>query len=93
VVAGAHLDDDNGNSSGSAYVFTSLAGQEPLPDIKANGSDGPLTVTQADNLIIEVALDPGIYTGYPADWWVLADTPFGWYYYDRVSWKPGQFVT
>jgi hypothetical protein len=24
VVAGAHLDDDNGNSSGSAYVFAAI---------------------------------------------------------------------
>jgi hypothetical protein len=93
VVAGAHLDDDNGNSSGSAYVFTVSGGQEPVPDIKANGSDGPLTITQFDNLIIEIALDPGIYTGYPADWWVLADTPFGWYYYDLNNWRWGQSVT
>jgi hypothetical protein len=93
VVAGAHLDDDNGNSSGSAYVFTSSEGQEPIPDVKANGSDGPLTIAQLDSLIIEIELDPGIYTDYRADWWVLADTPMGWHYYDLINWKWGQFVT
>ena len=94
VIAGAHLDDDNGTSSGSAYVFATSGEQEPLPDIKANGSDGPLTITQLDTLIIEIELYPGHYSGYPADWWVLADTSFGWYYYHLSSgWLPGQKVT
>jgi photosystem II stability/assembly factor-like uncharacterized protein len=65
-----------------------------LPDIKANGSDGPLTITHFDNLVIEVALDPLYYPGSPADWWVLAETPFGWYYYHLSSgWLPGRQVT
>ena len=93
VITGAHLDDDNDNSSGSAYVFTASGGQEPLPVIRANGSDGPLTITQFDTLMIEIALDPGIYTGFHTDWWVLADTPFGWYYYDLIKWEWGKSVT
>ena len=30
-----------------------------------------------------------------ADWWLLANTPFGWYYYDysATNWKPGKIVT
>ena len=48
------------------------------PDIKANGSDGP--VTPIDDLSITVALDSGGSTGTPADWWILASTPFGWIY-------------
>ncbi len=73
-----------------------LTGQiDPIPYIKANGSDGPISITTADNLSVKVALDSGSYGGDNADWWLLADTPFGWYYYDinSNSWLPGQTVT
>ena len=65
----------------------------PVPDVKANGSDGPVTITQLDNLCVTVTLDPGIYSGVQADWWVLANTPFGWYYYNLNGWRPGISVT
>jgi hypothetical protein len=61
------------------------------PDIKANGSDGPISITTEDNLSITIELDPGNYPGVPADWWVVADAPFGWYHYDNTTrkWLPG----
>ena len=64
---------------------------EPLPDIKANGSDGPLEIDPDETLSVTIELNPGIYAGYPVDWWVVADTPFGWYYYDSGTedWLPG----
>ena len=43
----------------------------PVPDIKANGSDEPITPT--DNLSVTVALDPGSRSGENADWWVAAN--------------------
>ncbi len=49
-------------------------------DIKANNSDGP--VTPIDNLSVTVALDPGSLSGENADWWVAANTPLGWFYFD-----------
>jgi hypothetical protein len=52
-----------------------------------------VTITQFDTLIVEIELDPGVYSGYRADWWVLADTPFGWYYYNLINWKWGKSVT
>lgn len=57
----------------------------PLPDIKANGSDDPLTIQHGTNLNVTVALDSGSYDGEDADWWVTAKTPFGryWYTLDR----------
>lgn len=64
------------------------------PDIKANNSDGPINITQNDNLSVTVELDSeGNYA--IADWWVLADTPFDWYYYSLGvgSWVPGFYVT
>jgi len=57
----------------------------PVPDIKANGSDGPVTISTSDTLSITTELDPGIYPGVPADWWCVADTPFGWYFYDDTG--------
>lgn len=53
----------------------------PVPDIKANGSDGPLSISQGDILIITVSLDPGSYDENPADWWVAATSPFGLYWF------------
>jgi murein tripeptide amidase MpaA len=66
----------------------------PILDIQANGLDGFITINQSDNLSITVALDPGAKVGQSADWWALALTPYGWYYYDLSTvWLPGIFVT
>ena len=77
-------------------AFTTAAGAvdtSPVPDIQANGSDGPVTVAPDDTLQVTVSLDPGTSAGVQADWWVLAETPSGWYHYDRTAWKPGRDVT
>ena len=51
------------------------------PDIKANLSDGTVTISQSENLSIIASLNAGTFSGLNADWWVAADTPFGWHYY------------
>ncbi len=53
----------------------------PSPDITANSSDGPITISPSSPLSIAVSLDPGSSVGKPADWWVAAETPFGLYWY------------
>ena len=53
-------------------------GSEPIPDIKANGEDGPVTVSAGDSVSVSVSLDPGAWSGRNADWWVAAHTPFDW---------------
>jgi hypothetical protein len=65
------------------------------PDIKANGSNGPVNITPHDNLVVTVELNPGSHSDEDADWWVAANTPFGRYYYDvgGGSWIPGFSVT
>ena len=70
------------------------AGAE-APDIKANGTDGPIVLLSGENLSITVELLSGTLTGRDADWWALADTPFGWYRYkiNTDSWIPGQSVS
>lgn len=56
-----------------------------VPDIKAKGSDVPVTINQGNLLSVTVTLDPGSRDGEDADWWVAATSPFGlfWFTLDR----------
>jgi hypothetical protein len=56
----------------------------PVPDIKAAGVDGPVEVGSNTSVDITVALDPGDYAGFTAEWWIAAKTDFGWYFYDST---------
>ena len=47
-------------------------------DIKANSSDGPVTISAGDQLSIAISLDSGSYTGASADWYIVVNTPSGW---------------
>ena len=63
-------------------------------DIKANDSDGPITVLPSDPVSIQISLDPGEQAGVNAEWWIVAQTPFGmfWNYYSYIyptGWTPG----
>ena len=81
------------NGANDAFV-TKLKFFESI-DIKANGQDDPLTLNYGTNLTIDISLDPGDDIGDNADWWLLADSPFGWYRYKMASgsWVPGFVVT
>ena len=59
----------------------------PLPDIKVNNSDGPITLDQNDTLTITVSLNNNGITD-NADWWLAAQTPFGLYFYTFYGWRP-----
>ena len=72
------VDFISGNSSG-VVNFGSVGATVPVLDIKANGSDGP--VTPIGDLSITVALDSGC-SASVADWWIIVSTPSGWEYYD-----------
>ncbi len=50
-------------------------------DLKADNSDGPITISTSDVLSVTASLNAGSSSGTNADWWVVAGTPFGWYYY------------
>jgi len=86
--------DNYDNYPGFWYTMEVSDGS-PAPDIKANGSDGPVELSSGDPLSVTISLDPGDYTGYPADWWCVTDAPFGWYYYDgnTGTWLPGFIVS
>jgi hypothetical protein len=71
----------------------------PVPDITANGSDGPISIPEGFALEILVTLNTVDYTGEYADWWILKQTPNPppnkWYYFDLASknWQPGRLPT
>lgn len=56
-----------------------------MPDIKVNGSNGPITLSQSDSLTVTVALDNNDITD-NADWWLAVETPFGLYFYTFDGW-------
>jgi hypothetical protein len=71
---------------------------DPVPDIKANGSDGSVTISQSDIISVTGQLNSGSLEGQDADWWAVARTPFfppdDWYYFDlNLGWLPGFTVT
>jgi len=80
------------NGSGeSAYSDEVVASVGPKPDINANGSDGPISVSRSTPVNITVSLDScGLSNN--ADWWVAyySVNTNTWYYYVYSS---GQWTT
>ena len=63
-------------------MSSSATATGPVPDIKANDSDGDLDINEGDQLSIAVSLNPGSYSGTSADWYLAVDTPLGWLSFD-----------
>jgi hypothetical protein len=67
----------------------------PVPAIRVNGSNGPVTVARGEPLSVEIELAAGNQLGIDADWWALAETqlppPNNWFHFDYAtgSWLPG----
>jgi hypothetical protein len=85
-------DDNDGNGrndeaiSSPIWIKSSPIGPI-LSDIKANATDGPLTVFAQDTLTITIALDNNGNTD-NADWWLAENTPSGLYFYTFTGWTP-----
>jgi hypothetical protein len=61
-------------------------GQSPVPDVKINASDGPVSLNQAeDNVSVSVQLDAAGRID-NADWFVAICTPFGIFFYTLTGW-------
>jgi len=74
--------DDSDDYKGYFNNVRAVRGGVPLspaPDIKANGQDGPITVSSGTPVSITVSLAPGDQKGKPADWWLAYSSPAGWY--------------
>jgi hypothetical protein len=62
------------------------------PDVKANGSDGPVITSPLDALSVTIELNANGMTD-NADWWVVAVTPFGIFSLASGNvWQPGIIV-
>lgn len=61
----------------------------PRPDIRVNGIKEALTVSPDTTVSVTLSLASGTQKGQLADWWVIADTPNGRYYYreDTGTWE------
>jgi hypothetical protein len=76
------------------FVFASFLCSEVFavtitPDIKANGVGGSVEIPKENPVTVTVAVSlDSDYIGVNADWWVAADTPFGWHYFSAstMSW-------
>jgi V8-like Glu-specific endopeptidase len=58
-----------------------------IPDIKANGSDKPVTISEGEMLVLTISLDPGRLEGQLADWWLVAESTLGQFWFElRSGW-------
>ncbi len=72
------------------WSVSGAAGENPSPDIRANGSDGPITVSPSSPVSLTGSLDSGGQAGLNADWWLVEVAPSGIYYFDLTA---GSFVS
>ncbi len=64
-------------------LFYSNAGAaSAVPDIKLNGMDNLTALASTSTLTATIQMDSGDQAGETADWWIVAETPMGWYYYE-----------
>jgi hypothetical protein len=76
------------------FTYGELTPAPAGPDIKANGEDGPVTVSHLTQVSITLDLDPGGRANADADLWVAfaapPDPPANWFSYGISSgWTPG----
>ncbi len=67
-------------------IYYDLGYAPPLPDIKVNGSDGPLTLPFGTVVGSTVALDPKDGIGDPADWWIWITLAYSTYWRTSNGW-------
>lgn len=71
------------------------AGEPALPNIKANGSEGQITISTLDILSVTIAMQANDLSSNNCDWWCAAQTPSDWYSYDYENdqWIEGLYVS
>lgn len=82
--------------SGDDILLTYMPPGHPLPNIKANNQDGPITVSFGSPVTLNVKLYPGNNINQNADWWVAESPPsgtFNYYNLSRGSMVPGLLPT
>ena len=89
-----YFGDVDGHIKTNSYNARAVRGGQaaptyPAPDIKANGQDGSATVMADTPVSITICLDPGDLYGKSAEWWIAANTPWGWYSLAWYGWISG----
>lgn len=79
-IAGTSRPQGQGYDMG-AYEYVGT----PVPDVKANGEGGSITVSSGTPVSITLSLDPDNLSGQNADWWVAESAPDGFFYYFDLS--------
>jgi len=81
--------DGDGNGSAIVDLGAIEFGTAPKVAIVANGFNAPLSVPAGQRVQLLATANRGQDVG-QKDWWILAATDFGWYYYDLATgWQPG----
>lgn len=58
----------------------------PKPSVIVNGStNAEIVLTTSDPFAMAIGMDPGSYAGFNKDWWVIAATSAGLYYFNAYS--------
>lgn len=85
-----HADGQGNDNTGAVYVFDIPDFVAPVPDIKVNGLDGPLSIGPGDLVTVTMASDPGNLEGVPVDWWIHVekDAANTWWSKFRAGLKP-----
>ncbi len=85
-----YFGDVDGYDKGGSYNVRAVRTEGvPVPDIKVNGQDGSITVTTGAQVSLTASLSPGDQNGKSADWWIVADTPWGPCSFVSYEWNPG----
>lgn len=63
-------------------TYSSVSLGAPVPDIRANDSEGPLQIAFSSPLQVDVSLASNDATSQAADWWLVTEAPDGRYWYD-----------
>lgn len=82
-------------TSSQLYLDITFSPNTPVVSISANGNHESIIINEDEALNLSVSLTAQPNIGDLADWFLQADTPFGWYTYDVSSraWYPGQGLT
>jgi hypothetical protein len=87
---GTPINAHSGHWDGSVAKLSTY----PVPDIIANSSDGPISITASDTLQIRVSLNR-FGSGENVDYWLAYRGPAGWVHYNfsTKTWESGLGVT